>query len=212
MGLQFANKSIVPPDGYRFTCPETHYTIRSRDYWSWIDKIKAHYRANEIPLPQNIEDVAADQLCSQLAPEWCGRANETPWVNIRFGLGDVRDWLVAHLKLAVNGFKFVEQAEAERRAYICAACPNNVDTGGCGAHCHKLGELITGDIARRSTPYDADLKACAICHCLGSVQVHFPLNILEASDTPERQALYPSYCWKQRQSANYRPNEELAAA
>lgn len=209
---RLSNRSIVVPDGFRYTVQETGYTVRARDYWSWMKKTRDHYKANEIPIPDDLDARMEDQLCKLLPPEWCARPNDASWINTRISWDDFANGMKAFVSLFLGGFDFVDQAEAERRAWLCCGCPMNVSLAGCGA-CRKMATLITGDVAKRTTPYDADLRACAICKCAVQSMVWFPMDALESADTPEHQALYPAeFCWKNKLSPTYRPNEQLAMA
>lgn len=165
--------------------------------------MKAHRRANNLSLEPNMMAVAENQLCDSIPPEWCDHAEDALKVNTRFTLSDLRDGMKAFFAIAKSGFNFVEQEEADRRAYICAGCPLNVSVEGCG-NCNKIAGLIVGDVAQRKTPYDNKLRACAVCHCNCAAAVHFPMAALETTDTPEKQAGYPEFCWRKREGRNYR--------
>jgi len=151
-----------------------------------------------------------DQLCGQLPPEYCERPEGKGWINPRLKWNDIVDGTKAFIALATGGFNFVDEVEAERRAWICSGCPNDIALSGCGT-CRKMASLVTGELAQRKTVYDADLKACAVCRCSIQAMVHFPMEALEKSDSPERQELYPEWCWKKRGGENYEPKTEAMA-
>lgn len=191
-------------EGFRFQHKETLHWSCAVDYWTWESKIKEHRRANELPIEPNLMAIAEDQLCSTLPPELCTHAHESTWVNRRFTLGDLRDGMKAFASLMAGGFQFVSQEEADRRAYICSSDVQfNKNVIGCGT-CHKIAGMVVGDVAKRKTKYDDKLKACMICGCVNAVQVHFPMSALDTTDTPEKQAAYPSFCWKKKGSEAYR--------
>lgn len=203
--MRLKKRYLVPPDGFRFMVPETRHQVTATNWRDWIDKIKLHYRSNGLEIPSNIAEIAEHQLCRQLSPDNCDRAEkDAPQISTRLSLGELWSGVKAHVKGLVYGF--VDQDEANRRAHICGGCYFNVNPQGCGA-CAQLGEFVTGDVARQTTKHDEELKACAVCKCPNKSIVHFPITLLEESDTPEKQALYPEFCWRQRQSSNY-----LAAA
>jgi hypothetical protein len=199
-----SRRDVTPPDGFRFTHPETSHRSEAMDWFTWQDRIRAHRKAND--LPPISETVADDQLCQQLPPEWCSHAeNNRKWVNTRLSLGDIVNGFVAYVKLAIRGFETVSQAEADRRARICAGCFLNVNAQGCGA-CGQMATLITGDIAKKKTAFDDALKACAACLCPNKSTVHFPLSILEEADpNDEKQPLFADFCWRKKTSENYLP-------
>lgn len=198
-----ARRDICPPDGFRYVHRETGHVTTALDYYTWTDLIRQHRTANSLP-EVSTSDIET-QLCGQLAPEWCvGDDPNRPYVEPRIALGDVWEAMKVFAKFALSGFKFVDQAEANRRARICVGCQNNMNVQGCGA-CQQLGQMITGELANRSTPHDAALKTCGVCKCLNKAQVWIPLDSLEAKDSPEKQALYPSFCWLRSGGENFLP-------
>lgn len=96
--------------------------------------------------------------------------------------------------LVETGLQPVSLAQAENRALICAKCPKNKNTGGCGA-CRAAANLITkGLIGKRHTRYDRKLKDCTICGCSIKLKIHFPLNQGDKN-------VYPEYCWVAKEKA-----------
>lgn len=201
-----SNRDMAPPeliggDSFRYTHVETGERSAATDYYTWQTKIKDHRKGNNLPPLSPAE--AEDQLCRQLPPGWCeGSDPNRPFVDTRFTVGDVADVMKVFVSFAGSGFQFVSQEEANRRARICLGCYNNVNVAGCGA-CRQLAGFVTGTIAQRSTPHDAALKVCGVCRCVNRAQVHVPLSALDAKDSPEKQALYPSFCWQKKGGDNY---------
>lgn len=207
--MQFLNnRDMSPPeitggDSFRYVHKETGHKSVATDYWTWWDRIREHRESNNLPAITQAD--AETQLCEQLSPDWChGDDPNRPFVEPRMALGDVWDAMKVFGKFALSGFQFVSQEEATRRARICVGCYNNLSVAGCGA-CQQFGEMISGGLAQRSTPHDQALRVCAVCKCLNKAQVHIPLESLDAKDSPEKQALYPSFCWLQKQGENYLP-------
>jgi hypothetical protein len=203
------NRDVAPPeisggDSFRYTHKETSHRSVGPDYWTWQDRIKEHRKANDLPAITAIE--AEDQLCKTLPPGWCSHSeNNRPFVETRLSLSDIFNGAIAYAKLALTGFQTVSQGEANRRARLCAGCFLNVTLQGCGA-CGKMGEAITGDVANKKTDYDDALKACAACRCPNKSTVHFPLPLLESADPgDEKQPLFVDFCWRKKNSENYRP-------
>lgn len=195
------NKDLVPPDNFRYVHSETGHRSEASDYWTWQGRIAAHRKANNLPVVSAAE--AENQLCQQLPPSFCSQSDPNrPWVDIRFTLGDVADVMKVFVSFAASGFQFVSQEEANRRARICVGCYNNINVSGCGA-CRQLAGFITGSLAQRKTSHDDALKVCGVCRCLNRAQVHVPLEALDTKDSPEKQALYPSFCWLKNGGENY---------
>jgi hypothetical protein len=116
---------------------------------------------------------------------------ETPPEVVTVGINDAYDFVnfVRH-----NGFSFVGGVEATRRAAICAQCPWNVPMAQHCPACESY-KLLTGAVeavvGARTTPHDAKLKNCGICHCYNRVKVH--VNI-DKDYRPGRE--FPSWCWQ----------------
>lgn len=205
------NRDLCPPeitsgDSFRYTHSETQHRSIAPTYYDWIERIRAHRTANN--LPQIAPEEAENQLCQQLPPEWCHHSeNNRTWVDTRLSWGDIAAGVVAYAKFALSGFTSVSQAESNRRARICAGCFLLVPIQGCGA-CSKLASLITGDVAQKRTDYDDALngKACAACRCPNKSIVHFPLGVLEQADPGDaKQPAFADFCWRKKTSDNYLP-------
>lgn len=202
------NREKGPPDHFSFTHPETFHVSWAVDWVEWQKRIGEHREGNK--LPAITPEEAEEQLCKTLPPGWCKHASADKknhrFVNTRLRFGDIAQGMKAYLALIASGFKTVSQEEANRRAAICSGCYLRVQPQGCGA-CVKLARLITGDIARKTTPYDSNLvnKACAVCSCPVASLVHFPMSALEKPevDSPQKQEAYPDFCWRKRSSVNY---------
>jgi hypothetical protein len=189
---------ITPPDEFRYTHAETGHVTKARTYNEWVSAAKAHRVGNNLSIPDNFVEQMEDQLCMLLPPEWCQFEDPNRrWVDTRFSIEDLSSGMRVFSTWMDEGRPFVEQAEAERRARICAGCPMNVQVHGC-APCHKLVHWISGNLFQRKTKHDGQLKACAVCRCANQAQIWFPLEILAEGDTEEKQLLYPSFCWKKR--------------
>ena len=193
------NPDVVTPDGFRYTDPDTQTFIHGSDYYSWIEKINLHRKSNN--LPPITSDIAEDQLCQTLDPSWCEYENEGVWTSTRLLWTDVVT-LTKAIWASWNG-TYVEQAEADRRAKICASCYLNTAVGGCGS-CAGLATLVASD---RTTPHDRLLGSCAVCRCYNRAQVHMPLTVLQGHDNPSIQAKYPSFCWQFKNGPNYSRTE-----
>lgn len=203
--MRFNNTANSPPDFWRFTDPETGFVSKAVDHYNWMLQINAHRKGNGLPLIS--EAVAENQLCQQMPPGWCHHDDDEQhsrsWVNTRLRWSDIVEGTKAYVALIASGFKTVEQEEANRRAKICSSCYLRVQPQGCGS-CVKLGQIVTGDLAQKKTPYDDHLvnMACAICSCPVKSLVHFEMPALDSTDSPEKQAAYPNFCWRKQGGEN----------
>lgn len=188
------DRTIVPPTSFRYT-HESGYTTVSPTYADWLSSTRDHRRANDLPIPANLEAQMNEQLCGILPPEWCEReAGDVKWVDTKFTWADFTEGMKTFFRWGQEGRQLVDEQEANRRAGICVSCPLNVNVSGCST-CHKMASLITGAVAQKRGQHDDYLRACAICHCALKALVWFPLDILMKNETPERQNLRPDFCW-----------------
>lgn len=188
------DRTLVPPTQFRYT-HETGYTTVAPTYADWIFSAKDHCRANDLPVPLDLEAQMNEQLCGILPPQWCDRdAGDTKWVDTNFNWSDFTEGMKVFSRWAAEGAPLVEEKVANERAAVCVSCPLNVNITGCAA-CHKMASAITGAVAKKRGLYDDYLRACAICHCALKAMVWFPLDILMENETAERQTLRPNFCW-----------------
>jgi hypothetical protein len=202
------NTSVAPPEFFSYTHQETGHTTVANDYITWVQRAKEHRSANNLSIPDDFEFLMQDQLCGKIPPELCEYGvNDPQWVNVRLTWADVMSASKIYLEWRRQGKPFVSQEEAERRAKICAGCYLNVRVAGCGGLCREVAQLVTDSKGERKTEYDSKLLNCAVCKCSNAAQIHFPLTLLELSDTDARQQQYPSsFCWKSKASPEYLPN------
>lgn len=106
-------------------------------------------------------------------------------IQIRRFLGSVALW-------ALKGFKTVDQAEADRRAAICARCPSNKRVAGC-LSCGGIRKMVDRLKGDRSTPFDNDLHACEECGCELKVKVWLPLDAVDNTGVT-----FPDHCWNEK--------------
>ncbi len=197
------DKTLVPPTSFRYT-HETGYTTVASTYADWVVMVKDHRRANNLPIPLDMEAQMNEQLCGLIPPTWCDRdaGDVSSWVDVNFGWSDFIDGMKAFGRWMLDDTPVVEQKEADRRAAICVSCPLNVNVAGCST-CHKLASAITGAVAKKTSAYEDNLRACAICRCALKAMVWFPMNNIQHNETAEQQALRPDFCWVKQGSVNF---------
>jgi len=169
------------------------------DYQTWVENARAHLVANGQAVPEDLPVLMEDQLCQTLEPGWCNYDDPgRPRVNTDLSWGDVLGGLATFAEWLARGMRYVSQAEADRRAEICARCYLNVNIGGCAA-CQKMVAQVIGD---RTTKYDPNIRACAVCKCVLKAKVHFPISVLDRQ-AKKAQPLYPEFCWLKKGGRNY---------
>lgn len=193
-------RETVPPDGFRYRQPETGKWSISETYDNWVKQAYEHIKGNQLPMPPNLQQVMEQQLCSTLPPGWCEEFDPNRVEPLtRMHRGDIIEGMKVFSIWFLQGQPFVDQVEAERRAAICANCYLNVQVEGCTS-CHKVAEDLTSKV---STSLDSKLQACAVCKCLLRAKVHFPLDILNTTDSDWKQNTYPDFCWLKKDGPNY---------
>jgi hypothetical protein len=147
------------------------------------DAVVKHRAAMGLPFN---EDDFQDELCRQnLAIDCVGRKADpsTRWLT----LADIKRFMSS---LTSWDGSFVDQAEAERRAQICAGCPMNVVVSGCKG-CGGILKWAKEKLGGKSTSKDGALESCRVCGCFNSVSVWIPL---EAQNVEGLE--FPDHCWK----------------
>lgn len=202
MKQKLLHTNVVPPGGWRAKCPHCAYWIIAPTYPDWIEWIAKHNKSNGHP-----EWDYETQLCEALPPGQCSAMNGGPGVSLQCEM-DSRSLLAGAVAVgsllveyALGREVFVDQAEADRRARICALCPKNVPVSGCTG-CGTMQDAkarlsaITGE---RKTSADPYLRGCCICGCNCATIVWIRKDILERGFTDSQRALTEQvapHCWK----------------
>lgn len=204
--MRVPRTTAVPPGGYRFKDAPTGLTLSASTLKEATAKWVLLKKARGEAVGSNPEGEVLDLICARLPVAECqdatpplGQRLGTAAKNIlRFG-STMLDWALA------GGLHPVTQDEAERRAALCAQCPENAPYADGCAGCHKRASdfLTKTEQAIRSKVLDAnqftttkaaDLHACSVCGCELKLMVHIPLDHLTRWDNGKM--AYPSHCWK----------------
>lgn len=192
--LTLSNKFEVPPGGWRFHVPQTGADLVSTDHSRLYNTAVLHLEEHGIPVPVDYLEQFNDTLCHQINADCevvVPATNETRSMTA----GDALRFLRVMREWAGVGGELVPQAEADRRAEICAGCPYNIPITGCSV-CQGIAGKITELIGSRGSRFDSQLKGCAICACENTAQVHLPLKVLHKGVTPGM--VFPDFCWKKK--------------
>lgn len=174
-----------PVSGTKFSSPN----LVAIKYSIW-----KHEEANGYPTTPEAD--IENRLCES-HPFSC--SDNPPVAPRRLHLNDILRGtrVIASFKLA--GSPLVAPEEAERRAGICTTCSRNVDYAKpCSGICQELLDLVQSVVGGSATKYDGMLKACDICGCDNSAQVHVPAEFLVKGVTPEMMTQFKTVgnCWK----------------
>lgn len=184
---------IGVPGGYTYIQEETGWKTNSKNYSRLVDDVIAHRKSNNLPIPFNIYDIIAANVCRN-NPAACveNKTKHNPAKKITFD---------SALKFTRTLFSAagerVDQKEADSRAEICASCEDNVEAEGCnGCKMSAVDKLMNFVIGNRETTYDKSLKSCKYCGCFNRAQIWFPLDALRKGVTAEENDQLPKHCWK----------------
>lgn len=206
--LHVRNHTTTPPGGWYFKTdtgiqlPPPGQGIPGTYAYSDLEAmVVAWYKANGRPVPPDISAQIEHQMCARLPPEFCadsaGRPMALhPWSGLRQTISQIADGTTTLLSWLASGFEFVPQAEAERRAAICAVCPYNGPAVGClgcsGSAMQGVRVALRQLVGARKTAMDGRLQACYICGCELRVKVWPPLPLLQKRMSPEQARSFPA--------------------
>jgi len=183
---------VGAPFGYFHAVQETRCVFVDYSWGEVLKAVKAHLTGNGLPVPADLNLQMMDHWCEITSSPLC--AEEDLLMDERRSFMDMSaQFLRAMQDVAHNGT--VDQAEAERRASICATCDFNKEAQfsqcfGCSAQtaAAKIAKMVLG----KSTTKDSLLKYCRVCHCKLDLKV-WPHK--DSMDTPNLRAKWPSFCW-----------------
>lgn len=194
-GLHLQKLDEVPPGGFRYKDTSTGKTITGPTYRDWVNAVKRHKVANEVPVGPELEAEMQEQLCMQLPGGWCVRDGAVYQSGVTAGLSfdkvingtiTLGDWLL-------NGKKKAEKQEAQKRADICSSCPFNQTIQGCTS-CNqgKLMQIVNRIVGPEQLQGDNLLNACTLCGCSLRAKVWIDLEILQRHTAGVE---FPEWCW-----------------
>ena len=197
--LKLKNKNIGLAGGFKYTQKESGITFNCSSWDQLIVKLKQHRVANGYDIPLNWEDEVQDHLCRNCPDQdqWCVEDNNPQPTHRNLGLGDVVMFTRVLVDKFVRGGKNVDAEEANKRASICASCPDNVSVGSCrGCNSGKIEEAVRRVTDSGATKYDEKLETCRWCGCFNKAQIWFPIEVLKNNMSDEIKESLPSHCWK----------------
>ena len=194
---------LIPPGGWVYRQPESGVVIRGGSWNDLLENIKVHRISNNYPIGLKFREEIADALCREMpggGDKYCEEPSDrVPQTQRKLGVGDLKNFLRVLKKWKSQGFGFVSQDEAERRASICATagpggtpCPSNQPVAGC-LGCQGIVGLLTDVVGNRQTAFDKMLSGCQVCGCALKAAVHVPLQAQQAGTEGME---FPAHCWK----------------
>jgi hypothetical protein len=201
--MKVKSYNVAPPLGWRYLQAETNHWMSGITFQSLVGKVVQHRNNNGLS-NENVAAEVEDQICQRMGfkdqRQYCAGGKRMP---SKVGWQQIESFLKTASSFFADGGTPVSQAEAERRAAICATCPLNVGMGGCGV-CQQAVNAFRGKILKRTTSQDAKLKSCGICGCDNHTQVHIPIENLRAGTGNLDYSPIPA-CWKLKGGVNESP-------
>ena len=214
------SRERFPPGGFAWYHPETRWSAPANvSFESVVQAIIAHRKANPHLMQQHGWSVDPESVRNQLDDSNARRCAmlgytdyyyegpgdpapnpNTPLPTNLQKLGSVVGGSSTLVEWLASGAEAVSSELANKRAAICAECPQNGKGDFTRYFTVPVSEAIRHEINRRSewklqTPHDEKLSVCEACLCPLKLKVHVPLaNILPHMDEATKARLDPR-CW-----------------
>jgi hypothetical protein len=108
-----------------------------------------------------------------------------------------------HGKASRGEAVFVDQAEGDRRAAICAKCPHNVIPAGKGWLQNWTDGQMLKSVEGRETASQDKLGVCEVCSCELRAAVWWQPDIIATTTRDAKFARdFPGHCWKRQIISN----------
>lgn len=181
--LRYSDTNVTPPSGgFPYTQKETGYAFKEITLNNLLKVTKTHRIANNLPIGVNANAEIEDASCRELLqkyPNYSGCVDDHGLSAAKprgIGITQVLHFLQFLWQVISKGAEPVSQEEANRRAEICAGCPNNIDIGVCTT-CKMKGLLKS--LKKGNTPHDSKLKVCSQCSCLNLAKIWWPVESMK---------------------------------
>lgn len=195
--MKLKSLMVEPPGGWRYTQPETGHPMKEITFGMLVQRIAQHRANMKIETKGDLAAEIEEALCATMTPEnriaHCEDGTDHP-KSVHWSM--VERFLRTAAAYVIGPDSLVSQAEADRRAGICAKCPLNVGLSGC-AICRATLNTLRTAVTDRHTEQDFLLGACGVCGCDNRLQVHVPLPALRAGTGD---LAYPDWCWKAKRN------------
>lgn len=208
MSLRVVNLTSPPPGMWKYLVPETSTWIPNRKshardvyivYPDLVRAVLAHYKANGIGVPPNLEEIIQDACCRTVGGNYCedekGRRN-TAAPGFHFDLATVVQGTLTLADWVIHGRPIEPDAVIIARSGTCATCEFNQSPVGCnGCSGDSLKNAIEKIVGKRRLTSDTQLKSCMICGCALIAKTRIPTDILVRHMSEEQMKRLPDFCW-----------------
>lgn len=180
---------VGTPFGYFYPVAETKTVFCDYGFNDLVKIVQLHYSANGIREPDSLVRLMNEHICHHV-PDICAEAD--PQRERKITLWHLAQRCYNAIKSAVTK-GLVPQDEAERRAVICAGCPNNgpAEALTCvGCWTAKFVKESAEALSHRHSALDDRLDTCSLCQCSTKLKIHVKREGME-----EKGVKWPEWCW-----------------
>lgn len=200
--LKFIRQEEVPIGGFGFTDPDT-YKVFSPSNYNTFEELEEHvqrYRQqNGLPEIENFREVWQHYVCSNISAMQgkCCPVEANISRNFKQYVSGAKVYIKALFQKEEE--KFVDQAEAERRADICLHCPLNQKNYGHSFAQYYTDKMMRKSVGNRKVSKWHLLYTCGGCTCILNSKVWFSDKIVGQSLMREdisKMRLHNPRCWQ----------------
>jgi len=183
--MRLRSRGVIPHGGYFHVLDPLTGVRSSAVHWDHlVIKVRDERKANGAPIGLELEDEIEAWAC--LAhPEEVEVFDERLPKRRSLNLDDVVRGTETLAAFKMAGSPLVSQAEANRRANICAKCPMNISWSQSCSICSKVENVVMKIVGNVRTERDQQLFSCSICGCSLKAAVHLPNDILNKANNAE---------------------------
>jgi len=196
-----------PPEGWRYTVPETNVLIRADFFEDLWKKVLRHRHGNSLPIPDDYREFLENAACEETQPPGsrCGAPRRKPRAR-----NPIPRLMISHVERFLNTVwaaivdrKFVAREVALERVSVCMNCPlRSHMPSGCSACYTLLGkaEKLLAKNGAIEVPPDEDgsvRNVCGACGCFIPLKVALENSTLDRAEGGQRPA-YWSECWRNK--------------
>lgn len=213
---RISNERESPPGGWKWYHPKSGQ-ILSRDSYSEIleaaQRTLLNLEGDPSLAASQIHQETAENLLRMGRGDLVQVVKEVPREAGQYASGAKAAFLkwwrespiygLIHGKASRGEAVFVDQAEGDRRAAICAKCPHNVIPAGKGWLQNWTDGQMLKSVEGRETTSQDKLGVCDVCSCELRAAVWWQPDIIAATTRDAKFARdFPAHCWKRKVISN----------
>jgi len=179
--------------GWFYPVEETKVVFIAYNWRELVGRVEKHLKGNGIAISADLNLTMMKVFCEATKSEYC--AEEDPNQNAKGRLFEqAQRFLRTINNVVASGASLVSQEEADRRASICAVCPQNqpTDVGCTGCGMKTAIAQMANFALGKSTPLDSQLHWCQVCGCKNSLKIWVDRESMSEKDLADK---WETECW-----------------